>query len=168
MENNSGKLVPIPQEGDLVRIMGGEDNVGDLAVVYGIDRKGTGYKLATESGGKCAWYDRKDLELVETRKELFAHLHETVSHNRSGKHEPSIHKLKTWPEFYDRLEDGTKKFEIRENDRDFKVGDLLWLCCWDPEMKKRTGRHITMRVTYITDFQQKPGFVVMGIEKFYD
>ena len=38
-----------------------------------------------------------------------------------------LHALKTWPEFYKEIVDGSKKFEIRLNDRPFKVGDEVVL-----------------------------------------
>lgn len=39
----------------------------------------------------------------------------------------TIHELKTWPDFFRDVADGRKKFEIRKDDRDYKVGDLLRL-----------------------------------------
>lgn len=74
------------------------------------------------------------------------------------------HELKTWPEFYEAIITGHKKFEIRRNDRDFKVGDTLVLreCSKGGDL---TGFSCPVVVTYITDFEQKPGFVVMGIER---
>lgn len=43
-----------------------------------------------------------------------------------------IHKLKIWPQYYARQKDGTKTWEIRDNDRDFQAGDILILQEWDP------------------------------------
>ena len=37
------------------------------------------------------------------------------------------HYLKTETEYYQQIERGKKKFELRLNDRDFKVGDILHL-----------------------------------------
>jgi hypothetical protein len=45
------------------------------------------------------------------------------------------HILKTWPEFWDEVRHGNKTFEIRENDRCFKVGDTLTLERWCPQSK---------------------------------
>ena len=38
-----------------------------------------------------------------------------------------IHELKTWPQFWPALCDGSKTFELRKNDRGFEVGDILIL-----------------------------------------
>lgn len=37
------------------------------------------------------------------------------------------HELKTEAEYYQAIEEGLKAFELRKNDRDFKVGDMLVL-----------------------------------------
>ncbi len=74
-----------------------------------------------------------------------------------------IHYLKCWPEYFREVSMGRKTFEIRRNDRDFKVGELL--CCveYDPQTERYSGFKYYFVITYITDFNQKPGFVVMGI-----
>ena len=73
------------------------------------------------------------------------------------------HILKTWPEYYEAVLDGRKTFEIRKNDRGFCLDDELLLQEWDPKTGKYTRRELAMLITYITDFAQKPGFVVLGI-----
>ncbi|WP_335673680.1 DUF3850 domain-containing protein [Enterococcus wangshanyuanii] len=62
------------------------------------------------------------------------------------------------------LED-LKKFEIRYNDRDFKVGDIVILKEIDSVNRKLTGRQIKTEITYITNYEQKNNYVVFGIEK---
>lgn len=37
------------------------------------------------------------------------------------------HHLKTETEYYQAVEKGLKKFELRKNDRDFQIGDMLYL-----------------------------------------
>lgn len=37
------------------------------------------------------------------------------------------HHLKTWPKYFKALLDGGKTFELRNNDRNFAVGDILVL-----------------------------------------
>lgn len=77
---------------------------------------------------------------------------------------PREHELKTWPEFFDEVAAGRKTFEIRENDRGFAVGDVLRLCEFRPQWGTYTGRQVLKRVSYLTEFQQRPGFVVLGLQ----
>lgn len=72
-----------------------------------------------------------------------------------------VHELKITPEYFEAVFMGTKTFEIRKNDRGFKVGDMLILKEWNGSY---TGKKLARKVTYITDYQQKPGYVVMAIE----
>ncbi len=71
-------------------------------------------------------------------------------------------ELKTWPQFYGEVEAGRKAFEIRLNDRGFAVGDVLWLKEYEPGVGL-TGRSCYRRVTYITDWYQMAGYVVMSL-----
>lgn len=43
------------------------------------------------------------------------------------------HELKIWPMYYSRVADGSKTFEVRENDRHFQSGDTVTLREWDPD-----------------------------------
>lgn len=43
----------------------------------------------------------------------------------------TTHALKTAPEHFQALMDGTKTAELRKDDRGFAVGDVLLLCEWD-------------------------------------
>lgn len=78
-----------------------------------------------------------------------------------------VHELKTLPEYFEAVKNGTKTFEVRYNDRDYKVGDTLILKEWDEEY---TGRKITCEVSYILDSFNSPdgvpifpGYVIMSI-----
>lgn len=44
-----------------------------------------------------------------------------------------VHELKIWPQYYSRVADGSKTFEIRDNDRGFQTGDKVILREWDPK-----------------------------------
>lgn len=57
------------------------------------------------------------------------------------------HSLKILPKYYDDVLNGRKKFEIRKNDRNFKVGDKLLLQEWDKD--EYTGREMLKEVDYI-------------------
>ena len=78
-----------------------------------------------------------------------------------------VHHLKTWPQFFEKVASGEKTFEIRKNDRDFKVGDVLVLREFDiygGVDGTYTGREYRCTVTYITDFEQRAGFICMAIK----
>jgi hypothetical protein len=76
------------------------------------------------------------------------------------------HELKTWPEQYAALRDGSKKFELREDDRGFQVGDLLILREWVPETATYSGSLTAQFVTYILRgpaFGLPAGKVIMSL-----
>lgn len=59
------------------------------------------------------------------------------------------HELKTWPREYEAIVCGDKCFELRRNDRDFRVHDDLLLREWDPHVEEYTGRQCWAHVTYV-------------------
>lgn len=80
--------------------------------------------------------------------------------------EKRVHELKTWPDFFERLVDGSKTFELREDDRGFHVGDTPVLKEWRPTAKEYTGREVRRVVTYVISgpgFGLLPNYVCMGI-----
>lgn len=84
------------------------------------------------------------------------------------------HILKTDPEPFNAVWHTVKRFEIRKNDRDFRVGDFLFLReteATGEQMKKGyplryTGRELSVRVDYILRgpiYGLQDGWVIMGI-----
>jgi hypothetical protein len=82
---------------------------------------------------------------------------------------PTVHHLKCRCLFYEDILSGKKTFEIRRNDRNYQVGDILMLKEWDDTCDMEdghfTGREVQRLVVYMTGFEQKPGYVVMGITR---
>ncbi len=74
-----------------------------------------------------------------------------------------FHELKILPQYFWACKTGHKCFEIRKNDRDFKVGDLIQL----REYKdgSYTGRCVLGRISFITDYQQQDDYVVLNFKR---
>lgn len=78
----------------------------------------------------------------------------------------TIHELKTINPHFENLRCGVKKFEVRLNDRNFKVGDILTLREW--ENNKYTERFIRFKVILVLtheDFPEgiKEGYCVISL-----
>lgn len=73
------------------------------------------------------------------------------------------HNLKIKMEYFEAVLNGLKTFEIRYNDRNFKVFDYVYLNEVDDKFDF-TGRSIKVKIIYITDFEQKDGYVVFGFK----
>lgn len=73
------------------------------------------------------------------------------------------HELKILPEYFEDVVSGRKTFEVRLNDRNYKVRDNLILREWKDGAY--TGRKITKRVIYLLDDPAycKEGFVILGL-----
>lgn len=76
------------------------------------------------------------------------------------------HYLKIIPEFFNLIVSGQKTCEVRYNDREYRVGDILLLREYDYLNCSYTGRSFLCRVTHILDSSDycKQGFVVMSIK----
>lgn len=76
------------------------------------------------------------------------------------------HYLKTVNPYFLELESGRKTFEVRFNDRNFKVFDILHLQEFSPP-DDFSGREIEVEVTYVLDSPDfcKDGFVILGLGK---
>ena len=75
------------------------------------------------------------------------------------------HELKLLPQYYKEVLNGNKNFELRKDDRDYKLNDLLLLKEWDGS--EYTGKNVYKSVNYILrdcpDYGLKKGFVILGI-----
>ncbi|MDW5300680.1 MAG: DUF3850 domain-containing protein [Sedimentibacter sp.] len=74
-----------------------------------------------------------------------------------------IHELKILPEYYDLIEKKIKNFEVRYNDRNFNIGDILYL--EEFNLNGYTGRKLIREIKYILndDNYCKKGFVILQI-----
>ena len=73
------------------------------------------------------------------------------------------HELKILPKYFDDVKNHVKNFELRRNDRDFKVGDMLILKEWS--RGKYTGREYSTQIIYILDDRDMlmNDYVILGL-----
>jgi hypothetical protein len=75
------------------------------------------------------------------------------------------HELKCWPEHFEPLSRGVKTVELRRNDRNYQVGDVLILREWEPMENAYTGRNVHATITHIVSGGEwlNPGYVAMSV-----
>ncbi len=75
------------------------------------------------------------------------------------------HELKCWTEYFTQVANGSKRFEIRKNDRGFAIGDTILLKEYCPDSCLYSGRDFTVTITsMIRDVDGiAPGYVILGI-----
>ena len=81
---------------------------------------------------------------------------------------------KVWPEYFQKILNGEKKFELRLADFECKPGDILALKEWDPKTKEYTGRVLEKEVTYVLktkdvkfwskEYMNKHGFQIISFK----
>lgn len=76
-----------------------------------------------------------------------------------------VHNLKIAPTYFQDVVSGKKKFEVRENDRGFLLGDILRLKEYDLENKRYTGQEVIVEIIYLLENFDglKENYVVLGI-----
>ena len=76
-----------------------------------------------------------------------------------------VHELKILPQWFEDIKTGKKKFELRKADRDFKVGDYLYLR--EFENGEYTGRNCYVVIKYIFkgtgEYGLSEGYWILGI-----
>lgn len=79
----------------------------------------------------------------------------------------TVHYLKIKPEYYKDVECGLKTFELRKNDRNFQVGDVLMLIKLD-DKGNETDQVTRVNVNYILkdcpQYGLKDGYAILGID----
>jgi hypothetical protein len=74
------------------------------------------------------------------------------------------HNLKILPQYFEAVAKGLKTFEIVFNDRDYKIGDRIILMEFDGNTY--TGREVAAEITFMTNYEQKPGYIVFSFRKY--
>lgn len=86
----------------------------------------------------------------------------------------AIHDVKSWPKFFSQIIAGRRHHELRLNDRKYKVGDVLRLFEFDPDVQRVTGRMYQVVITSITSASEAcavsaealhPDYCILSIDK---
>lgn len=100
----------------------------------------------------------------------------SVKNLKYSLHRTSIiihHDLKCEFPYFDEVACGDKPFEVRRDDRDFKMNDLIKLhevMKVDSGPVKKTGKVLIVKITYILKGERwgiKEGFCVLGVKRVY-
>jgi len=77
----------------------------------------------------------------------------------------TIHK-KVWPEYFEEIISGKKKFELRLADFEVNKGDILVLEEWDNNKKEYTGRKIEVIADYVLKTKDLAFWSQEEVEKY--
>ncbi len=76
------------------------------------------------------------------------------------------HVLKILPEYFAPVVNGTKTAEVRCNDRDYRVGDILILREMVPPDNRFTGAVVTVTVEHVANLNLiMPGYVLLSFTR---
>lgn len=105
------------------------------------------------------------LATITQRVEHMAELEECRHRVRGGVKAPEVHEVKLLPEYYEAVLSGDKRFELRKDDRGYRVGDTLRLREWLNE--GYTLRVLDKQIVYVLRDNQceglRPGWCILGI-----
>lgn len=75
-------------------------------------------------------------------------------------------RKKIWPEFFNQIRKGKKKFELRLADFKCKPGDILVLEEWDPKTKQYSGRKIEKKIMAVQKLDVAKFYELKDIKKY--
>lgn len=61
------------------------------------------------------------------------------------------HDVKSWPDYFSSLISGDRQFDLRQNDRQYAVGDIINFREFDDRSGKYTGATLRRKITYIME-----------------
>lgn len=75
------------------------------------------------------------------------------------------HNLKLFTKYFQPVVDGDKRSEVRTNDRQYVVGDIVTLHEGQPGLKgfEYTGRSISARISFVDSFGCTQGYVSLSL-----
>ncbi|MBQ1293271.1 MAG: DUF3850 domain-containing protein [Clostridiales bacterium] len=111
-------------------------------------------------GIRTTWYPSNKKAYKAWRHDLVVPVEQSVR----------VHFLKLREVFFEDVRTGVKSFEVRKNDRGFRIGDLVEFYRLNKDGTKDYDVRIRKRICYILDHDRFPpgvpeGYVILGLEK---
>lgn len=111
-------------------------------------------------------YLRERLDAFQTERDLY----ERAVYKERGlimNRVPKIHELKILPQYFNEVVSGNKQFELRKDNRDYQIGDLLLLKEYLADKDEYTGRESNLyKITYILrnvpEYGLMDGYCIIG------
>ena len=77
-----------------------------------------------------------------------------------------IHYLKTTNPYFEAVANGSKKFDFRKNDRDFKINDIVCLQEYFIETESYSGKEISATITFILEYFNgiQDGYCILSLD----
>lgn len=77
------------------------------------------------------------------------------------------HDIKCWPSYFEALLQNVKHFELRNNDRNYQVDDVLFIHEYDPDTELYTGRSLVRRVSFVVTEGPwlTPGYAALSLQE---
>jgi hypothetical protein len=123
-------------------------------------------KAEAEKTDEQRYNEEQDRIDKQTRKKLQQQADKEKMENLPSdrKTEDKVHEIKIAASYYDDVTSGRKRFELRKNDRGYKVGDSLKMLEFDEG--KHTGRIIDADIIYMLEDYAglEEGYCILGID----
>lgn len=123
-------------------------------------------KAEAEKTEEQRYNEEQDRIDKQTRKKLQERADKEKMENlpSDGKAADKVHEIKIVASYYDDVTSGRKRFELRKNDRGYKVGDTLKML--EFEGGKHTGRIIDADIIYMLEDYTglEDGYCILGID----
>lgn len=123
-------------------------------------------KAESEKTEEQRYYEEQDKIDRETARKLKEKVQEEKMNNLPSKSETEtkVHQIRLASMYFDDVQCGKKRFELRKNDREYKVGDKLIMM--EFANGKHTGREVEADVIYMLEDYSgiEEGYCILGIE----
>ena len=122
-------------------------------------------KAEAEKTDEQKYNEQQDAIDRETKTKLQERADQEKMEHLPSDRETKVHNVKLGATFFEDVKSGRKSFELRKNDRGYKVGDMIML--HEYKDGSETGRCITKKIVYILEgfTGLEEGYCILGLGK---